>query len=155
MLNRNAVFVGLFYSMVGIFIGILVSLFMPSKDYNLFPVTAGLSAFLTVSILWRLIQGVNKVINIYKGIAIGVLSGIISHYFCWLFLALILTLRDLFFTNIDSGNSNQFLSLELIVFGSFTMSLYSLIVVGWLTISTGALIVGMYSWYLKRKGMHS
>lgn len=118
------------------------------KDNSMFFISAPLAAYLTGIIVWRLL--VKQSYSWIRMISAGFISGVISHYPCWLFTAIGFSICYYLtggctdsFGNPPSPVTEQFS-------GSFYLSFFSLWFAGWLTIPAG-IISAVISGYLIRK----
>ncbi len=86
-LRRSLLFGG-FYSLVGLAVGWVVSLGMTGEGFNRFYLYSGPAAFVTAALFWYLyIEKYNR--RKYRnGVLAGALSGVLSHFLCWLLLML-------------------------------------------------------------------
>jgi len=145
--NKRSVKVGLSNCLIGILVGFFVSFNAIGHGWEWFPFYAGLAAFLTTSLLWRLCIERRNRFRIFYGILVGALSGFLSHYVCWYLQILILNIKYFIFgTGLSSlGNPpvNPYMGLS----GALGLSFFSWLYLGWLTVLMGSIICGTYCWY--------
>ncbi len=141
---------GLFCCPIGVSLGIYISLTAIGSGYELFPLYAGLAAFLTAFGFWKIFIETHQSYRISLGILVGAMSGIISHYVCWYLMIISANIQDYFFDSFHSSLGEQPMNLIEGLSGALGLTYFSLLFFGWLTISTGGIIGGLFCWYLKR-----
>jgi hypothetical protein len=108
------------------------------------PIATFLAAFLAT---WLLLTYLRPV-TIWKGVGIGVIAGLLAHPFTWYLMSLYL-----YFSGTTSSLREPTLNPIEALWGSLILSLFSLAIIGWITIPIsavgGALLVYLY----KKRGM--
>lgn len=135
------------YSLVGILIGLDIMNKM-NESYHLFIFILPIAFFISSMITWKYI--IDKPISVLKNepyqsrvIFTGFLTGIISHPLSFLFMGfLIKVLYWIPFSNsYDYTSSNNW---EEILFATFIGPIFSLILYGWATVSSGIIIAVLF-----------
>jgi hypothetical protein len=116
-----------------------------SGDWLILLFATPVSAFLIAAILWTLFITISEKTTVWRGVLIGVLTGILSHPFAW-FIASVF----LYLTNAASSLGERTLNPLEAIFGSLLFSVFSLLFLGWLTIPIGALIGGILAYVSRR-----
>ena len=121
---------GALCSPVGIACGLLVLLFASGEGYLIFPLYAGIAAFLTSAFLWFIFVALTGQYNKVVGGLIGGLSGILAHWLCWYFLLIVE-----FLINPERG-------VDWIgsIGAAMMLTIGSLIFFGWITLPAGVII---------------
>ena len=148
---KRSFYMGLFCCPIGILIGIYISISAIGSGYDWFPFYAGLASFLTPLGFWIILIETHRTYRISLGIAVGILSGIISHYVCWYLWIISANVQHLFFDSFHSSLGDPPMNLIEGFTGSLGLTYFSLLFFGWLTIPAGGIIGGIYCWHLKRK----
>lgn len=107
--------------------------------WGLLPVCATIAAFLTGVGLWFGLIERRHATRRRAGILTGALAGGLSHYLCWYLLILSLYLEHLWLGTTSSLGEAPMNPLQGLA-GAAVFSAFSLALLGWLTIPTGALL---------------
>lgn len=130
---------GLLNALVGVIIGVQITIAAIGSGYWVLILAAPVAVFLTAGLVWRFLQGEANPIQSKRLFTIGLLTGTVSHYLTWILLDVALDL--LWWAGIYSGSSlgdppPSFLeSLKW----SFTGTFISLLVYGWITVPASIL----------------
>jgi hypothetical protein len=149
--TKRSVLIGCFYSLVGISIGVYIAITSNGDGFRSFPIYAGLAAFITASILWRVILERYLSYKIRNGIIVGALSGILSHYVCWYLQIIIANIGYFLFGTGLSSLGEPPMDLLDGLSGAFFLSFLSLMYFGLLTVTTGGAVGGIYCWYIGKQ----
>lgn len=141
---------GLLFTPVGIGVGTYVALTAIGEGYQWFPLYAGIAAFVTATILWRLLIERKQKYTTLSGIAVGALIGSVSHYVCWYLQILVANLWYAFFGTGASSLGDPPMDLLTAIPAAFTFSAWSWFFFGWLTIPAGGIIGGVFCRYLRK-----
>jgi hypothetical protein len=79
---------GILNSICGIIVGLIYSIVAIGDDYEIMIFGFSIANFLIAFFLWKLIIGKRKA-TIVKTTIVGILSGIINHYLCWIVVSCI------------------------------------------------------------------
>lgn len=129
---------GFFFSLIGIIVGIWVSISAISEDYEYFYIYSGISGFITGNLLARYIIERKNRFNHGSYIIVAVLTGLISHWLCWYLITLELNFR---YWILNEDFFSQPIDPLLGIFGVFALCLWSWIFVGWATVLGGIISV--------------
>ena len=133
---------GLLNAIMGFLIGGLIAISVSGDGYEAFILIAPLSAFLTGSILWRLLVKDDGNFDIGRVIITGLLTGTISHYISFMFLNVALNLCYWTTGNCTDSLGGPPSSIGEMFTGAFTLSFFSLLFLGWLT-APGSVVIGL------------
>ena len=131
---------GLFCCPVGILCGLYVSSSATGEGYHLFPVYAGIAAFITASFFWWLIVVRRNTYNMGAGAAVGALSGVVAHYMCWYVQIISANICYWILGGCRSSLGEPPIDLLNGLWGALALSFWSLLFFGWVTSPIGALI---------------
>lgn len=150
---KRSLLMGAFYSPVGIVIGVFVWRTAVGEGYQWFPVYAGVAAFLASCFFWWLFVERKKRSQIRFGVIAGTMSGLLSHYVCWYLQIIGSNIQYWLFDSFKSTLGEPPIDLLNGLWGALSLSLWSWLFLGWITIPLGALIGGLFIWYLNRKAV--
>lgn len=132
--------ISLLAGLLGLVGGLIVWAMATGSDYHFFPLSAGLAAFGTTAVLWWLIVDRRDNYNLWAGVLAGGLSGGAAHYVNW-YLQIIAANVCYRLTGGCAGSLGE-APIDLLngLWGAVVLSLVSLLLVGWLTVTVGAVI---------------
>jgi hypothetical protein len=133
---------GILCAPVGIGVGVYIRM-SSIGDYSEFPYYSGAAAFIAPAIIWHLMIERKKKIGIGRGASAGVLGAALAHFVCW-YLSILTAEIQYWIIGRQVGSlpgppMNPFEGLV----GAFTLSLFSFLFVGWLTLPLGGLLGGV------------
>lgn len=134
---------GLLNSAVGLAVGIIVMGISIGSGYSIFVIGAPIAAFLTSVLIWKIFDRLKLNLNPGRIIISGILSGSISHYFCWLLLSIGLNLCYAAGLGCTDSLGGPPASVIDMLTGALAFSIFSLMFFGWITIPA-AIIIGFY-----------
>lgn len=121
--------------------GVVIFGISPSSDWLVMFLSAPFSAAIIAVIGWALFTSFGRHVKIWKGIVVGVLAGSISHFFAWYSSIVFLYLQ-----NAVSSLGEPTVGLTEGIGTSLMMTLFSLVIIGWLTVPIGAFIGAAVAW---------
>lgn len=130
---------GLFNALVGILIGVFITIFSIGDGYGIFIFAAPISVFLVGAVLWRLLLD-NKIMRNVRVLIVGILTGSLSHYITFLIISIIMNICYLLTGGCTDSLGNKPASVFEMLTGSFAFSFFSLFFFGWITIPASILI---------------
>lgn len=136
--TKHSLIFGGFCALIGTLFGLLVFLDAQVGGYRWFFIPVGLSAFLCGAAFWCIFPERIPRHRLVWGTFAGALVGLVSHYFTWYF---VLLGAGICF-RLAPGCTSTLLDppanlLESVSFAA-GLSVYSLLIVGWLTVLIGA-----------------
>lgn len=111
---------------------------------------AAAAAGLTIAPLWWLIVERRRRFGVVRGALVGAVGGFLVHYPCWYLAALGQYVAFRFFGGSPSSTGEPPMDPVEALGGALVFSLWSWLLVGWLTVIVGAVIVGTYAGYFRR-----
>ncbi len=142
-INSFSTLYGILFSIVGIIVGIWISIIGISDDYTYFYIYSGIAGYITGKLFaYYIIQRKNRY-NHQNYILVGILTGTISHWLCWYFILLELNVG---YWILGENYSAAPMNLLSGIFGVFIFCFGSWIFAGWATI-----LGGITSIYAARK----
>ena len=130
---------GLFNALVGLLIGVFITIFSIGDGYEMFIFAAPVSVFLVGVFLWRLFL-YNKILRASKVITVGFLTGSLSHYITFLIISIIMNACYLLTGGCTGSLGGKPASVLEMLTGGFAFSFFSLLFFGWITIPASILI---------------
>lgn len=129
-------------------VGVLCSVFVLSlsspdergEGWREFPLHAGAAAFLTTLVVWWLQVARPGKPGVLRGAVAGLVSGLLAHpvtwyvMICWNWALILLSIRT------DPSGDGDLLNPLTGLLGAFALSLWSVILMGWITVPAGALV---------------
>jgi len=123
---------GIFNAIVGLIVGLIVSITAIGEGYFIFPVAAPIDSFLTAISFWKIFIGNKTEIKSLKIILTGFLTGSLSHYITWIFLSIVMYSMYLITGETSvSGPPANFIEM---FWTSAVFSFFSLLFFGWITV---------------------
>lgn len=135
------------FALVGLLVGRAVSWDAIGSGWALFPLYAVLAGFVTAFALWQRLIGARPSVRRRRALVTGALTGLLSHPLCWWLLILGANIDHLLFGTVSSLGEPPMNPLQGLV-GALGYSLFSLYLVGWLTVLAGVLL----AWLVWRTG---
>lgn len=135
----------LIFAFLGLVIAAILNIVL-GVDYSMFYISAPAAAYLTGMAVWRLF--VNKTYSRVRMISAGFVSGIISHYVCWLFTNICFSICYYLTGGCTDSFGNPPSHITEQFSGSFYLSLLSLWFAGWLTIPAGIIAALISSYFI-------
>lgn len=131
---KKAIKYGFLNSIIGLVIGVCIAYFAIGNEYWILVFGVPISAFICGYFFWKLIFK-NSTENVnFKIIIIGLLTGTISHYLCWIMLNIVMNICYLLTGDCTDSFGNPPVQIwEMLLLG-IGMSAWSLLFVGWITI---------------------
>ena len=146
-MKRSLIF-GLFCLPVGLLA--IAMIFSNNNNYDSswwrFQFSIAAASILVPAFLWYLIIERKKCFSMKRGIVVGLLSAVLSHYFSWFFSMYIGPLLERPAEILDGGVETLLFSMK----ASLTYSTVSLLLLGLLHLPVGGLIGGSYANYIKK-----
>ena len=146
-MKRSLIF-GLFCLPVGLLA--IAMIFSNNNNYDSswwrFQFSIAAASILVPAFLWYLIIERKKRFSMKRGIVVGVLGAVLSHYFSWFFFMYIGPLLEQRPEILDGGVNPLLFSMK----ASLTYSKVSLLLFGLLHLPVGGLIGGSYANYIKK-----
>ena len=138
--------VTLFFALTCSFFALVVSSYIAFDaigNYDSLPFYATFATFLIAYLLWYTFMSKNH--SRKRGVFIGILTVILSHYFSWYFMLIVANIEYYIF-NIPIGSLND-IPIDLIsgLGYMWIYTFYSLLFFGWITIPIGAIIGGIFA----------
>lgn len=131
---------GLLNALLGLIVGIILTVGAIGGGYGAFIIAAPIAAFLTSWLFWKIIIKEDKNTSVGRVIFTGILSGSLSHYITFLVLSIIMSIC--YWTtggctgSLGDAPANP---LEMLVYG-WGYVFFSLLIFGWLTIGYAILM---------------
>ena len=146
-MKRSLIF-GLFCLPVGL---LAIAMIFSNNNYYdsswwRFQFSIAAASILVPAFLWYLIIERKKRFSMKRGIVVGVLGAVLSHYFSWFFFLYISPLLEQKPEILDGGVDPLLFSMK----ASLTYSTVSLLLLGLLHLPVGGLIGGSYANYIKK-----
>lgn len=142
---------GILNSIIGIAVGIHLTLTAIGDGYYVFIFAAPLSIFTIGGVLWKLLIGTDKT-TITKVVVLGIVTGSLSHYFTFLFLSIIMNICYWTFGGYTDSLGEPPASIVSIIGGSLLFSFFSLFMYGWITVPA-SIISGIIMLKIKDKSV--
>lgn len=143
---RKILPISLLAGLFGLIGGTLVWWGATGAGYELFPAAAALAAFSTTAFLWWLIVVRRERYTLKAGLLAGGLSGLIAHWLCW-YLLIVGANACYWLTGGCLGSLGD-LPIDPLngLWAALLFSLFSLLFVGWVTVSLGMLVGAAWVW---------
>ncbi|HEY0976143.1 MAG TPA: hypothetical protein VGE21_01630 [Flavobacteriales bacterium] len=138
---------GLFNALVGVIVGLHLTVTATGNGYWAFIVAAPIAAFLTAGICWRCFQSDSEPIETPYLFVIGLISGTASHYVTFVLLGLGINILYLIGAYEGDSLGNPPPNLLMVIAGSFATTLYSLLMYGWVTVPASILSGFLVKWF--------
>jgi hypothetical protein len=123
---------GLINALLGLIIGIYITITATGEGYFLYGISAPIAAFLTGGLIWKLI--VKDKFDRGKIIITGLLTGTISHYLAFLLVSILMNICY-WTTGMCTGSLGEPpASIFSMLIGSFAFLFFSLLFFGWITV---------------------
>jgi len=149
--RRSLVF-GALCAVVGLVIGMIVSLGAAGDGYRWFFVAATVAAFVSGAALWRVLPERFPRRRPAWGALAGALAGVVSHYLTW-YLGFLVANLCFWLTGGCTGSLGEPpANLGLAFAGAAGLTFFSLLVVGWLTAPIGAALGLAFGFVGRPKG---
>lgn len=148
LLVSESLFFGLYCGIAGLIIGFHITTDAIGDGWEWFPLYSGLSGFLAAFILWKIGIERPQAIKISKGVFIGILSALISHFLCWYLMIVISNVQHHIFHNYESSLGHPPMNPVEGLAAALVYGLFSLWICGWITLPVGGIIGGGYMRYL-------
>ena len=130
----NAIKFGILNSIIGLAVGIYITDFSIGDGYWIFIIGAPLSIFICGFFFWKLFFKKSAENKNGKLLLIGLLTGTVSHYMCWVFLSVGMNICHWITGNCTSSLGQPPAQIwQMLVFG-VGMTAWSLFFFGWITI---------------------
>ncbi|MCT4559804.1 MAG: hypothetical protein N4A41_00350 [Crocinitomicaceae bacterium] len=139
---------GILFSIVGIMVGLWISITSGNNDYKYLYVYSGISGFLTGKLLANPLVENGKKFNHKNLILVGILSGLLSHWLCWYLLMLEYNFR---FWILNEDFYSRPIDPILAIPGVFVLCFWSWLFVGWVTVLGGITAIYGAKWINKKK----
>ena len=141
---------GILNAIVGLAIGIFITCYSIGNGYWIFVLGAPLAAFLSGSIIWKYFLKNDNTIS--KPIIVGLLTGSISHYLCWIILGIGQNICYWTTGGCTSSLGDPPISIFSVFGYGIGTTIISLIMFGWITILS-SIGIGLYMRkdFIKRK----
>ena len=140
---KKSIVMGTLCAPIGVVIGLFIGLDAIGSGYEFFAVYAGAAAFLTPTLLWRLIVARTEAYTILRGALTGAISGVLSHFVTWYLFILSSNVCYWAFGGCkDSLGEGPMNPLEGLA-GAAGLSFFSLLFFGWITVPIGAILGGL------------
>lgn len=131
---NNAIKFGILNSIIGLLLGIYIAYSAIGDGYWILAIGAPISAFICGFYFWKLIFKKSTENNSGKLILIGLLTGTVSHYLCWILLNIGMNICYWTTGNCTSSLGEPPAQIwEMLIFGIATTG-WSLLFYGWITI---------------------
>jgi hypothetical protein len=130
---NNALKFGILNTFFGIVIGTIVFLLAIGNGYEIIVYALPIANFITAYFLWKIIIRENN-ITIFKVIIVGILSGIINHYLCWIIVSCISYIGFLINGSFKDSLGGPPASPLQMITGGLAFSFFSFLFFGWLTV---------------------
>jgi hypothetical protein len=139
-ISRQALLYGLLCTPVGIAIGLFIALDSAASGFRYFYLYSGLAAFMTASFMWWLLIGRPEKPSGTRAVAVGALSGLLSHWLCW-YLMLLWVNVDFYWLG-GSGSSLGEAPITPLpgLVAVFAFCFWSWLYFGWLTVAAAVAI---------------
>ncbi len=127
----NVLKFSIYNAIIGLIIGLYIALSSGGGEYMTFIFNAPISIFFCGYLFWKLFINKKYFNRNEKLIVIGLSTGIISHFLCWILLLLETTIYNRSFSeiaNLESHSSDY-------LYGILLMSGLSLFIFGWITVT--------------------
>mgnify|MGYP000692875966 CR=1 FL=1 len=129
----NSTKYGLFNSIVGLLIGIHLTFSSIGDGYWIYIIAAPLSIFFCGAFFWNYVTRKFKLSGEGRSSIIGVLTGSVSHYICWVFISIGMNICYLVFGNCKGSSGSPPAQIWEMMFYGIGMTGWSLILYGWIT----------------------
>ena len=141
---------GVMCALFGGFVGLGVLGQFSGKGYEAFPLLSAGASFLTGAVLWWLIVARTGHPGIWRGMLAGVLAALGGHYVTWY---LFIVLQNAKYRLLGTVSSLGDAPIGLVdgLWGAVALTFFSYLFVGFLTVPSGAIIGGLYGWFLKHR----
>jgi hypothetical protein len=140
--TRSSAIVGLAYASIGALVGVWIAVAAIGKGYGVFAVFAPIAAFLSGFLTWWSLVARSRSYSWVRRACAGALAAVLGHYICcYLVMVSAFLSQALAFIPPIPGTSapNPFES----IFWAGPLALWSLVLVGWITVPIGAAIGGV------------
>lgn len=137
---QRSLAMGLLCAPVGILCGIYIWALATGEGYHLFPVYAGVAAFVTPFAFWWLLVARRAQATVRGGALAGALSGAVAHYVCWYLLILSRNACYWLWGGCRSSLGEPPIDPLNGLWGALALTFWSLLYLGWVTVPLAALI---------------
>jgi len=137
---KHSLVMGAACGLVGLAVGLIVRSTATGEGYEAFPLYALVAGFLTGTAAWWLLVARPGAYRGRRGALAGALAGLVAHYVCWYLMILGSNICYWLWGGCVSSLGEPPVDPLYGLVGAATLSLVSLLLFGWLTISAGALI---------------
>lgn len=144
-------FFGFICLIFGTLIGITVAYTSQGSGYELFPVYAGISSFLTAFVLFWFFCTRTGDFSVWKGAGAGALSGFLAHYFSWYLMLAGQNVCFHIFKGCRSSLGEPPMNMLYGIFGVLPLTFFSLMLLGWVTVPGGAVLGWTFNFIAGRK----
>ena len=110
-------------------------------------IAAGAAAFITATLLWKVVFGSGSRAGFFRGAFVGALVGLLSHPLAWYFMLLY------FYVSGERASGGE-RTLDPVpgLWASLVYSLMSWLLVGWITAPVGAAVGGALGYQAGKNG---
>jgi len=130
----NSTKYGLLNSIVGFLIGIHLTFNSIGDGYWIYIIAAPLSAFFCGAFFWNLVTRKFKLNGEGRSSIVGILTGSISHYVCWILINFGMNICYWIFDNCKDSLGRPPAQIWEMLFYGIGMTGWSLLFYGWITI---------------------
>ena len=135
------------YSLLNFAMGLLVGLLVWSTaigdGYFIFPIGASIAAFVAGGLFWKIFNSNSKKLKTENIVLTGILTGSISHYFCFILLSIGMNICYLTTGKCIGSFGDPPTSVSSMLTGALAYSFFSLLFYGWLTIPV-SIVIGLF-----------
>ena len=131
---------GIFNAIAGLLIGLYVAANATAEGYWLFAVAAPLAAFLTAEFFWKHLINPKVHCSVGRVVLVGVLTGTVSHYVAFMMLSIGQNVCFWATGGCTGSLGDPPASILTMLTGAFAFSFFSLIFLGWITVSASVVI---------------
>lgn len=148
MIKSFSTLFGIFFSLIGVIVGISISITAVGNDYNYFYIYSGISGFITAKYFAKFFIEKKDKFNHLRLIGVAVLTGLVSHWLCWYLINLVLNFRYWILNeHFFSAPVNPLLG----IFAVLLLCVWSWLFVGWATILGGIASIYFTKWIHKKQ----
>lgn len=126
---------GLYFGLAGLCCGFLIFSNAKGAGWEKMIYASALAAFLTGTLVWWILVDRSGSTSIWKGALAGGLTGLLAHPLAW-YVGIILN----YFSGTKSSLGDEPMNPLTGLWGALVFSLFSWLVVGWLTVLVGGLV---------------
>ncbi len=137
---------GLLNALIGVLVGIHLTVTATGSVYWAFLVAAPIAVSLTAGLAWRYWQGELERIDEPYLFIIGLVTGSVSHYITFVIIGVAMNI--LYWIGLYGGDSlgGSPPNLFMVLTGSIATTLFSLLMYGWITVPTSILAGFIVKW---------